>query len=70
MVRLLFVVVVAAGFALVITSLHAAIAPRLPGRILPTSAPKATAMPAALKTLSYGLLLLLMFGIVTGWIGG
>ncbi len=76
MIRVLFVVAVAALIAVALTSLHAALTQAGVLARRPRAAPpapymtKASAMPAALRHVSYALLLALMFGIVTGWIGG
>lgn len=68
MMRILLLMAIAVLIAVAFTSLHAALTPR---RRAPSAYPaKEKFMPSALKNISYGLLLALMFGIVTGWIGG
>lgn len=68
MFRLFLLLAVAVFIAIALTSLHAALTPkRRPGSLYQT---KESFMPSALRNISYGLLLALMFGIVTGWIGG
>ncbi len=69
MIRLLFVVAIAALVAVALTSVHAALTRHETPDPLVTQS-KEPAMPAALKNLSFALLLALLFGIVTGWIGG
>lgn len=66
MVRLIFIALVALAIVIAITSVMALFAIRS----ATTSKPKEDTMPDTFKTAAYVLLLLLMFGITTGWLAG
>jgi hypothetical protein len=38
--------------------------------VLATQSTREARLPNTVKTISFGLLILLMFGVVTGWLGG
>jgi cell division protein FtsX len=70
MARLILILAGVAALVLVAGIIARLLAPLEPAAPRPGSAGGGRRVPDNVKTMAYALLIVLMFGVVTGWLGG